>query len=259
MDSLFHFRAYITYWLDAVSRHSLHSPFFYDFYRMVIIPAKRSKGFSDIERLRAAMLKDDTEISVKDLGAGSRHNPSATRKIKDIARTSLSSPLFSRIYTMMINHYQCKHVLELGTSLGINTLYLGREGTFVTTFEGSDEISEIARRNFKKAGMSHIHLVEGDIAKTLPQHLTGSGKVDFALMDANHQFDPTLTYFKLLKGAIHERSVIVVDDIHYHQGMERAWNEMRHDPLVYGSIDLFRAGILFFDPSLNKQHVVLQL
>jgi hypothetical protein len=29
--------------------------------------------------------------------------------------------------------------------------------------------------------------------------------------------------------------------------------------LVYGSIDLYRCGILFFDPALNKQHFILSL
>ena len=38
--------------------------------------------------------------------------------------------------------------------------------------------------------------------------------------------------------------------------MEKAWNELSRHPLVYGSVDLFRCGILFFEPALNKQHFV---
>jgi hypothetical protein len=51
---------------------------------------------------------------------------------------------------------------------------------------------------------------------------------------------------------------MVVDDIHDNAGMEKAWTEIRNHGLVYVSVDLYRCGILFFDPSLTKQHAVLR-
>ncbi len=41
--------------------------------------------------------------------------------------------------------------------------------------------------------------------------------------------------------------------------INKAWKEICKHDLVYTSLDLYRCGILFFDPSLNKQHVVLQV
>ena len=80
-----------------------------------------------------------------------------------------------------------------------------------------------------------------------------------AFMDANHRYEPTIRYFELLLKKVHEKSVLIVDDIHHSCDMEKAWKEMQRHRLVYGSADLFRCGILFFDPSLNKQHVILQV
>jgi len=56
-----------------------------------------------------------------------------------------------------------------------------------------------------------------------------------------------------------EKSVVVVDDIHWSVEMEKAWEELCRHPLVYGSVDLFRCGILFFDPALNRQHFIWSL
>jgi hypothetical protein len=78
-------------------------------------------------------------------------------------------------------------------------------------------------------------------------------------MDANHHYEPTLKYFNWLLPVIHSMSIIIMDDIHYSAEMEKAWEEIKNHEQVHASIDLFRCGILFFDPSLNKQHVVLQL
>jgi predicted O-methyltransferase YrrM len=150
-------------------------------------------------------------------------------------------------------------VIELGTSLGINTLYLAQhKNSKVTTFEGSDEIATLAEITFDFAHAANIKVIRGNIDKTLPDFLQTIRKVDFALIDANHTYEATLRYFNLLLPRIHEKSVVVIDDIHYSPGMEKAWNEICASKLVHSAADLYRAGILFFDPSLNKQRVILQ-
>jgi len=83
-------------------------------------------------------------------------------------------------------------------------------------------------------------------------------RFDLALMDANHRYAPTMRYFELLLKHVHHKSIIIADDIHLSADMEQAWRAMQQHELVYASADLYRCGILFFDPSLNKQHVVLQ-
>jgi hypothetical protein len=58
---------------------------------------------------------------------------------------------------------------------------------------------------------------------------------------------------------VHPNSIIIIDDIHYSPEMAAAWKVIKNHRLVYASADLFRCGIVFFDPSLNKQHVILQV
>lgn len=263
-QKLFQVRAFITYWLHAVDAHSLHSPFFYDFYTRIIRYHHAGDSsflpvYREIEDARRTLLKNETEIEVLDLGAGTKGGLKPRRKISDIARRSLSSSWYSQLYHRAVVHYHAANILELGTSLGVNTMYLAahRSG-HVTTFEGSPEIARRAASLFAEKGFTNITVVPGNIDDTLAGVVSLIPRVDFVFVDANHRHAPTLRYFERLLPKVHERSVIVFDDIHSSAGMQAAWHEIRQHARVTGSADLFRCGFVFFDPSLNRQHLVLQ-
>ncbi|HEU5289589.1 MAG TPA: class I SAM-dependent methyltransferase [Cyclobacteriaceae bacterium] len=257
MPGFFQLKTYFNYWLDAVDEHSLHSPFLFDLYTKVI--NIEEEGIPAIEKLRTSLLKTDREISVVDLGAGSKHTSNKKRLISEIAENSLSDVRFSLLYLRLIKHIDAKNIIELGTSFGINTLYLAqKKNTRVFTFEGSESIAEVAQDTFEFASAKNVELVRGNIDSTLYSSLSRMPKADFLFMDANHRYAPTIKYFDELLPKIHHQSILVLDDIHSSHEMEKAWKEIKNHDLVYTSIDLYRCGILFFDPSLNKQHVVLQ-
>ena len=139
--------------------------------------------------------------------------------------------------------------------MGITTLYLAKQiDTHVSTFEGNPALINIAQTNFEYFNKSNIDLIEGNIDKSLPDFLQTNRTIDFVLMDANHRYEPTLNYFHQLAPRMSSTGIIVIDDIYHSAGMAKAWHEIRLHELVYGSIDLFSCGILFFDSSLNKQH-----
>ena len=258
MSKFFQLQSYLTYWLDQVDEHSLHSPFLYDLYTQVIHRNESIIDESLITQLREKLLTTDLMIEVADFGAGAVLT-GRKRNVKDIARTSLSPRKYSALYARLIHHFKCREVVELGTSLGINALYLaGNPGTRLTTFEGASEIASVARNTVEFAGMTNIQIIEGEIRTTLPQFIAKAPKIDFAFLDAHHRYEPTIRYFETLLPRIHDASLILIDDIHYTAEMEQAWKQLKTHPLVHASVDLYRVGMLFFDPSLNKQHVVIQ-
>ncbi|HYG03109.1 MAG TPA: class I SAM-dependent methyltransferase [Chryseosolibacter sp.] len=207
------------------------------------------------EKLRQQLINDTRLIHVDDPGS----KKPAKRAVGEIAKNALSTARYSSLFNRIITRYKCKNIIELGTSFGINTLYLAADPSVnVVTIEGSKAIAEIGSLTLQFAGAKNIKLLEENIDAALPALLQTMRKVDFVFMDANHTCDATVRYFKLLLKNIHHKSVIVVDDIHYSAGMERAWKEIKDHPLVHSSADVYRCGILFFDPSLNKQHVILQ-
>jgi predicted O-methyltransferase YrrM len=252
----FQVKSFINHWLDAVDEHSIHSPFFFDFYNQVI-RGKTDPLFSEIEKTRNRLLENRSLVKMQDLGAVSPHFKNEDREIGRIAATSLSKEKNCLLFYRITRYAEAKSMVELGTSMGITSLYLSHaEGTQLTTFEGNPAMVNLALTNFEYFDRKNIELIEGNIEQTLPDYLQNPAKIDFALIDANHRYEPTIRYFNWLAKRMADHGVLVIDDIYYSEEMGRAWNELKKHDLVYGSIDLFRCGILFFDLALNKQHFI---
>ncbi len=259
MSRFFQVKAFINHWLDAVEEHSLHSPFFFDFYDKVI-KTKSEEDFSSIENIRTSLLQNQSVLQIDDLGSGSVLQ-SDQRKIADIATTSITPAHLAQLYFRICQYTEVHNVVELGTSMGLTSLYFSElPDCKVSTFEGSHTLANVALTNFEYLDKKNIRLVEGDITNTLPRYLQDNlTKIGFALVDANHRYAPTIQYFEWLMKRFNEKSIMVIDDIHHSPEMEKAWNELKKHYLVYGSVDLFRCGILFFEPGLNRQHFVWAL
>ena len=256
----FQLKSFFTYWLDAVDEHSLHSPFLFDFYTNVLIKEFPFHDLDALKRIKRKFEADHRTINVTDFGAGSLKMKTSSRKISDIARISTTPEKYSKLYSRILRHYNCTDILELGTSLGINAMYLAKahDAARVTTIEGSHETALIAKQLFDDNGIKNIQVIQGNIDQELPRFLDSIEKVDFAFIDANHRFEPTVRYVELILKKIHMNSILVLDDIHYSSEMERAWNVVQSHTEVYTSIDLYRCGLIFFNPSLTKQNAVLQ-
>jgi len=248
--------AYLRYFLYCVNEHSLHAPFVYDFYTKVIRKSKKASPSQAIEVLRASLLNDSTEIEVTDFGAGKNRPPK--RIIKKLARVSSTPFNRSLLLREIIKYTKAQSIIELGTSLGLNTLYLASvPGVSVVTFEGSDQIAGYAEKHFRDLSAENICVVRGSLQKTLKDHLGNIPKIDFVYFDADHRYEPTLEYYTDCLKRSHDDSVFVFDDIHWSSEMERAWNKIKASPEVTLSIDLYFMGIIFFNSSLNKHDYIL--
>jgi predicted O-methyltransferase YrrM len=256
----FQLKSYFSYWLDAVDEHSLHSPFLFNFYINILKKKSPAAEVDALLNIRKRLLHDQRSIDVHDFGSGSLTLKTCERKVADITRVSTTPEKYATLYSRMIKHYQCRDIIELGTSVGINTMYLAKAhaATRVTTFEGSPETARVARQLFDENKIGNISLIEGNIDQTLPVFLESIKKFDFAFVDANHRFEPTKKYLEMLLSKSLPESIVVLDDIHYTAEMERAWKLIQQHELVYTTVDLYRCGLIFFNPALTKQNVVLQ-
>lgn len=104
--------------------HDVHSPFVFDLLNDVIRDETPFYIYDKIEALRARLLLDESILSVTDLGTGGERNQKRSLKVKYIAGTFLKSARCSQLLFRLVNHFHPKNILELGTSLGITTLYL---------------------------------------------------------------------------------------------------------------------------------------
>ncbi|MCG8474347.1 MAG: class I SAM-dependent methyltransferase [Cytophagales bacterium] len=262
MNTLFfRLRAYLRHWVTCLDRHSLQAPFIYDLYQSTIVSSKSPPLRHEIESLRNHLLKNTNSFQVTDYGTGrnSKKNAQLTT-VSHITRNSSCSPKEGKFLWNLCEYFQARHVLELGTSMGIGSSYMASSSFLpkIYTFEGCPRTAEAAKENFKKLNLSNLQVFEGNIDQTLPSFLSQSPKLDLVYLDANHTYEATLRYFLWLLPHLHKHSVVVFDDIHWSQGMEKAWKKILRDSPHAISIDLFDLGVLFFDPAKKKQHYVLR-
>ena len=246
--------------MNAVGSHSLQAPFIFSFCENVIKGEKQSNVFDEIEGYRKELLKDGRSIAVRDFGAGSRVSKAGKRKVSDLARSGLSSGKFSQLLFRLSRFAGATDIVELGTSFGINTLYLAKSApkARVITFEGCGASADIAANIFDRAGQFNIEMIRGNIDFTLHDYINRLDKVDLVYFDANHRFDPTLQYYRQFRPLIHADTVFVIDDIYWSRPMGKAWKKLVEQPEVTLSIDIFDAGLLFFNKDFYKEHYVLE-
>jgi predicted O-methyltransferase YrrM len=252
--------AYLRYRFRSGNAHGLHSPFVFDLYNNVIRDDMPYYTFEPIELLRNKILQDNRRIEVLDFGAGGRGSPVKTSTVKKIASRSLNTPEYGRLLFRLINHFKPGTIVELGTSLGITTLYLSipNSETKVFTVEGSPEIRHYAQTVFEKLNRSNITSLEGPFENVIPELLEKIEHVDMVYFDGNHRYAPTMNYFRMFLPKKKENSFFVFDDIYWSQEMTSAWEEIKAHPEVTVTIDLYRMGIAFFRKGILKQDFVLK-
>ncbi|MGE5108338.1 MAG: O-methyltransferase [Sphingobacteriales bacterium] len=254
---------YFSYYLRASNGkgHGMHSPFVYNFITNVLNDDRDFYAYSAVEEIRKQLLKDERVIRVDDFGAGSVKLASAKRKVFDITRSSLKPKKYAQLLFRMVNYYQPKTILELGTSFGITTAYLamaGKQSTIIT-MEGADSIAEIAQTNFTTLGLQNIELVKGNFDETLSSVMNRELLVDFVFIDGNHRKEPTLRYFGQILPVTSNDTIIVFDDIHWSEEMEAAWKQIKKHPQVTTTIDLFFIGIVLLRKEFKeKQHFAIR-
>ncbi len=257
---LYQVKSYLRFYKKAKTIYQIHSPFAFEFVRDVIEDKRRFYPFDEVEGLRASMLKSSQRVHVTDYGAGSQIDDRNSRALADIVKYSATTPVYCRYLFKIIDKYKPEKMLELGTSVGISSLYQSAaslNGTLVT-LEGCPNIAAIAAHNFKIFKRKNIVQMVGKFESQLPKALDSLGRVDYVFFDGNHQEKPTLAYFEQCLQYAHEDTVFVFDDIHWSSGMEHAWTKIKQHEKVKLTIDLYYCGVVFFKKEiLIKEHFAI--
>lgn len=254
--------AYIRYLAKSGTRHAVHSPFVYKLIDEVFKNKNEHAVFSIIKELRKKLYRKSQLIEITDFGTGKNQKDFSFRfeSIASIAHKSSIDEKHGHLLFRLVEYFKPETIIELGTSLGIGTLYMamGNPDASVSTIEGCAKKSEQAIANFSKLKVKNIDQHIGRFEIVLPDLINEAGKLDFAFIDGNHTYKSTLSYFEMLLKIAHNDTIFVFDDIHWSAGMEKAWNEIADNEQVTVSIDLFRMGIVFLKKELSKQKFVIR-
>ena len=258
-----YFRHVLTAW--NTTGEGIHSPYLFRIVRFVMRDENTYYCFADIEGRRNLLLECGDELEVVDFGsAGSPEGTHIKRRVCDIAKNHLESAKIGQLLFRLVNFMQEEEkrpleILELGTSLGITTAYLASVSSKnrVVTMEGSEAVLRVAQGVWRALKLENIEWREGNIDDTLYKY--ARERLDVAYVDANHTYEATKRYVDYLLPRMTEKGFIVVDDIHYSEEMERAWQELKQDERVTTSMDVYHCGILFVDKHYLKRHYRIRI
>lgn len=240
--------------------HGIHSPFIYDLYTQSIDVKKKDVIFDKIESLRKDLIKDKRVLSKVDFGAGTKRKNNPEENIGSIVKKASIPPYMGQLLYRIINYLKPETIIELGTSVGISTMYVasGFKNSKVFSIEGDSNLSKIASENINKLGLTNVSIVNGEFDTSLSELLNKINKIGLVFIDGNHSEEATLKYFKLISLKADGDTFIIFDDIRWSEGMERVWNNICKDECVSISIDLFNCGLIFFRKGVVKQHFNLR-
>lgn len=247
---------YLKHILSAKTRHGTHSPFVYNLVDKVIYNFKDNSDYKHLENLRESLLKDERAITVTDLGAGSQVNNKRQKKIKSLARNALKPKKLAQLIYRLAKEFSPNHIIELGTCLGLTTSYLSLAvpNAKIITMEGCPETAKIAEQNWDKLNIKNIDIEVGNFDANLPKVLAKEENIDFVFIDGNHRKQATLNYFEWCLPKVHDKTVLIFDDIYWSTGMKEAWDDIKNHPDVTVTIDLFWIGLVFFKTDQAKQN-----
>lgn len=251
---------YIRYKAISKSKvgHGIHSPFVYEFVRETL----KKNSDNDEELLRIShWAKESRSVILPGnnvrFGSGSKFSKSIFRRFKNAGFIGVSDK-FGRFLYNLVRFCKPSRIIELGTGAGISTAYLAAadQQVNVISVEGDPERHKLARSLLKKTGLSNYVLH----CKNFDEFLNECSFYDdpvLVFIDGDHNYSSMMRYYRLFADNVGEKSVIVFDDIRWSKDLLNAWKEIIKMPEAYLSIDLFSAGILFFNSDITKQDFII--
>lgn len=253
-------KSYFNFLCNSKNQHGVHSPFVYNLVTKCFYDKKKYPEYDVLKNYRKSLLKNKNTIEVTDFGAGSKVFKSNTRAINLIAKNAGITPKRGELLFRIVNYFQPKTVLEIGTSLGLATsaLSVGNPKSQITTLEGCTNTMAIAKNESQFQNLSNIEFVNIKFEEYLQSFGFRLSTFDLIYFDGNHSKKATLEYFELLLPTITHNSVWIFDDIHWSLGMEEAWEIIKNHPKVTITIDTFQWGIVFFRTEQKKEYFVIR-
>ncbi|MBC7450192.1 MAG: class I SAM-dependent methyltransferase [Cytophagales bacterium] len=250
---------FIKHYISGGNEHSIHSPFVYGIYTRII----QNHGlpvYEIVDQHYFELIENEHFIENINPGAGTSMVSAKKIRVKQLARDSIKQLPWRQLICRLTHERDPKVIIELGTSFGVTTAYLALTcpDAKVYTFEANPVLAQLARTLFQESGIHNIEIIEGNIDHTLVPFLRSIGKVDVAYIDANHRFRPSIRYAEHLMDHVHEKSLLILDDLYWSYEMTKAWKGLCHKKKVTASIDLWQIGLMYFRKEQVKENFKLR-
>lgn len=156
----------------------------------------------------------------------------------------------NKLHFKLINHFQAKNILEIGSEKGIGSLYATAPSSQIkyTCVERKEES--------RKAASTLLHHWKKNIkiVASLPKtdQLFDCIIVDCKQIGNSQEFEP-----EYLFSHVHENSVIILNNIRTNESVYSLVQKIRKDERIRISLDLYTTSIFFFNTKYYKRNYLL--
>jgi predicted O-methyltransferase YrrM len=212
--------------------------------RIKVKPAPDVEAWATrLEARRRALLASSEEVTLI-----RADGPRATTVAEVCSRTSKDS-LHCRVLLDLVKTERPTVCIEMGTSIGVSGSYLAAGlklggGGRLVTLDRQEHVAAVVRRDLAALGLDNVEIVLGGFDETFPAVVTANAPIGVLFIDGNHHEEPTMSYFETALPHLTNDAVVVFDDIHWSEGMERAWARIQAHPTVVAAAPLGHMGIV---------------
>jgi len=228
--------SFLEHRFKAKTRHGVHSPFVYRLIDEVIYDFHAKTVYLEIEPLRAELINYERQNHL-------------------LKKTSLMSPRLVQLVYRLVSDLKPGNIIELGACLGITTAYLAKAAPEASFFsiERYSETLTITKESLQKLNIHDVELLSGNVNELLPELISGIPELDFILIDGNQSVAAILNYFNCCLPKMSKNSMMIFEDIYRSSEMKSAWEEIKSNPEVSVTIDLFWIGLVFVRRAQRKE------
>ncbi|WP_031425810.1 O-methyltransferase [Flavimarina sp. Hel_I_48] len=256
--ALYSIKKYLEFLRKSTHLPRVHTPFVYLFLTKCLYDQQAHPAYSKLKTYRKSVITDNKLIEITDFGAGSRVFKDDLRKISELGKNAGATYKRMRLLYRVTAYFKPRHVLELGTSVGLATAAFGLAETGkITSVEGCEKIANVAKEKLLALKIPLLTLKNEQFSSFLDRKTEDF--YDLVYFDGNHSQEATLHYFNALLPTVTSDTVLIFDDIYWSKGMTAAWEIIKEHPQVQLSIDCFWLGFVFFRKEEKKQHFKIRL
>lgn len=250
---------YLKYLGKAKTRHGVHSPFVYRLVDTVIYDFQAKIVYQDIEHLRNKVFNDKNKINIAKSDTESNVN-NKQKAAGNSAKSILNSAKLDQLIYRLAVDLKPRNIIELGSGFGISTAYLSKAApeARIISIEENPETGAITSENLKELSINHVEFLVGNFDQLLTETINKLDEFDFVFINGNHTKDALLNYFKHCLPRLSENSVMIFREIYRSREMREAWKEIKSNPKVSVSIDLFWFGLVFVRKAQVKEDFMIR-
>jgi predicted O-methyltransferase YrrM len=149
--------------------------------------------------------------------------------------------MYYRFMFELARAIKLKVYFETGTRDGTSVAHIGMacEDAQALTIDNKRIAAEAVRPLQKH--IPNIEIILGDSLKSVDQVKERlKGKIDLLFLDAMHTYEAVSQEYKLYSPLVREGGIILMDDINFNEGMQKAWSEIKEPKIELSHLHIVR-------------------